>query len=86
MKRKDLENHMMKWDCLTTLKDFGGLELLNTRNMNIALLEKWIWRIYENNPNDVCCQLLRRKYMGVKPFSLARRIGVSQCWQGLLDI
>lgn len=78
--------HMMKWEHLTTPKDFGGLGILNTTNMNIALLGKWIWRLYENNPDDICCQLLRKKCLGNKPFSLARSLGVSRFWQGLLDI
>lgn len=78
--------HMMKWEHLTTPKDFGGLGIINTRNMNVALLGKWIWRLYENREEDMCCQLLRKKYLGVKPFSLARSTGVSQFWQGLFDI
>lgn len=54
--------------------------------MNEALLVKWIWRIYENDENDVCCKLLRKKYLGDKPFSLAKSVGMSQFWQGLPEV
>jgi hypothetical protein len=38
--------HMM--DCATDYKprESGGLGILNTKFMNIALILKWIWKIY----------------------------------------
>lgn len=78
--------HMVKWGDITVPKDFGGLGILDTRLMNIALLGKWIWRLYENREGDFCCQILRKKYLGDKPFSLAKKGVGSQFWKGLIDI
>lgn len=55
--------HMVKWENVCLPRDFGGLGILNTRLMNQALLTKWIWRIRSNKPDDLCCQLLRAKYL-----------------------
>ena len=56
---------MIKWDALIRPKDFGGLGILDVRAMNICLVAKWLDRL-ENDPNNVCCELLRRKYLGSK--------------------
>lgn len=49
--------HMMEWESVTTPKDYGWLGILNTRIMNVALLCKWIWRIYDSDENDLCCEI-----------------------------
>ena len=54
---------MMRWEALSTLKDFGGLGFLETRAMNIALLAKWLFRI-ESGDSSLCIKLLRTKYLG----------------------
>ena len=50
-----------------TPKDFGGLGFTNTRVMNECILEKWIFK-RERGDENVCLNLLRKKYHGNKGF------------------
>lgn len=43
-------------------KDYGGLDLLDTRVMNICLVSKWMIKL-ENRAPDMCFQVLRKKYV-----------------------
>jgi hypothetical protein len=46
-------------------KDQGGLGIMNTKMMNIALMVKWIWRLYTENPEDsLLLRTIREKYPG----------------------
>jgi len=78
--------HLVNWDNSCLPKDFGGLGILNTRVLNESLLIKWIWRLYNKEPDDQCCQLLQAKYLRDKPFSLCKRQTRSQFWRGLLQV
>lgn len=49
-------------------KDYGGLGILDTRKMNEALLEKWVWRILRADNNDMCYNLLKKKYLKTKAY------------------
>jgi hypothetical protein len=40
--------HLVNWPTICRPKEFGGLGLLNTKKMNLALLLKWIWRLYHD--------------------------------------
>ncbi|KAG2610150.1 hypothetical protein PVAP13_4KG200833, partial [Panicum virgatum] len=42
---------------------FGGLGILNTRVLNESLLLKWVWKMYNADEKDICCNLLRAKYL-----------------------
>jgi hypothetical protein len=64
---KKFKYHMDKWDSLTVPREFGGLEILNTRMMNDCLLAKWIWRIV-NREDPLWCRILYKKYMQGKDF------------------
>lgn len=75
--------HMVKWKNACLPKDFGGLGILNTRLMNEALLIKWIWRILSNREEDICCQLLRAKYLKRKSLQECRGKNGSQFWKGI---
>jgi len=39
---KKKKYHMIRWEALSTPKEFGGLGFLDTRAMNTALLAKWL--------------------------------------------
>jgi hypothetical protein len=41
--------HHSKWEYVCKPKDYGGLGLINTRYLNIALLLKWIWNVRSND-------------------------------------
>lgn len=55
--------HMVKWEALSTPNEIGGLGFFDTREMNAALLGKWIYQI-ESRDNSPCVQLLKKKYLG----------------------
>jgi hypothetical protein len=40
--------HMVDWATVCKPKEFGGLGVLNTRLMNIALMLKWVLKLYQN--------------------------------------
>jgi hypothetical protein len=59
--------HMAKWECLAISKEFGGLDIIDTRRMNDYLLVKWIWKIV-NKEDSMWCRLLYKKYIHSKDF------------------
>jgi hypothetical protein len=54
---------MVDWAAVCKPKEFGGLGILNTKSMNIALMLKWIWRFYQND-DDLWADLIHAKYLG----------------------
>lgn len=81
--KNNFKYHMVKWENVCLPKDFGGLGTLNTRLMNEALLTKWVWRIRNNKEGDLCCQLLRAKYLDKKNLQQCGDKGGSQFWRGI---
>ena len=56
-------------------KDFGGLGIMYTR----------VWRMLKADDNDVCYNLLKRKYLRRKSFSQCEFSNGYQFWKGILD-
>jgi hypothetical protein len=69
--------HMVKWDELAKPKDHGGSGFTETRLMNMCLLSKWIFML-ERGDRDMCCDLLRRKYLRGRGFFGSNHRGASQ--------
>lgn len=69
---------MMKWDNICIPKDFGGLGGLDTGLMNEALLGKWVWKILMAKEEDLCFNMLKRKYFRNKAFAQANGNNGSQ--------
>lgn len=44
--------HLVKWDNVCRSKNEGGLGIRPIRQMNCALLGKWLWRIGEDNDSS----------------------------------
>jgi hypothetical protein len=65
---------MVKWDELAKPKDHGGLGFTDTRLMNVCLLSNWIVTL-ERGDDDLCCTLLRKKYLKGKRFFSSRHRG-----------
>jgi hypothetical protein len=42
------EYHMVDWAMVCRPREHGGLGILNTMYMNIALMMRWIWKLYQN--------------------------------------
>ena len=78
--------HMMKWENVCLPKDFGGLGITNTRIFNESILMKWVWRLYASSEDDLCCQLLKQKYLKRKPILCQKGNRGSQFWRGLNKI
>jgi hypothetical protein len=55
--------HMVDWATVCKPKEFGGLGIINTRNMNIALMLKWIWKLYQG-AEGLWVDLLKAKNLG----------------------
>jgi len=77
---------MMRWSNVCLPKDFGGLGILNTRTLNEALILKWVWKLYNSDEEDLCCSLLRNKYLRNKPFACSKKKGGSQFWRGVQQV
>jgi hypothetical protein len=58
----------------------GGLGLLNTKKKNIALLLKWVWRIYQEE-YTIWAKLIRAKYHDATDFFSGSGHGGSQFWK-----
>jgi hypothetical protein len=69
--------HLVNWSIVCRLKAMGGLGLLNTKKMNIALLIKWIWRRYQDKAT-LWARLLRAKYLGAESILTGSGQGGSQ--------
>jgi hypothetical protein len=51
------------WEDICKPKDQGGLGVVNTKLMNVALMTKWIWRMLtEDDSKLLWLQLLKAKY------------------------
>jgi len=59
---------MVKWENLCISKDYGELGILNTRMMNEVLVGKCVWRMLKAGKDDMCYNLLKRKYLGMQSF------------------
>lgn len=58
--------HLVNWDSISMLKDFGGLGIPNLRDLNICLLASWIKR-YNIDNHKMWKQFLDFKYKTENP-------------------
>jgi hypothetical protein len=67
-------------------REFGGLGLINTRLMNISLMLKWIWKLYQG-AEGLWADLIRAKYLrGNDLFSPVVPTKGSQFWNAIQKI
>lgn len=59
--------HMIRWEALCKSKEFRGLGFLDTRIMNLCLLNKWVLKL-ENGVTNMCFEVLRKKYLSNRGF------------------
>jgi len=52
----------------------------------MRLIGKWRWRILRTDKDDVCINLLRKKYLSRHQFLQASLDARSQFWKGVLKI
>jgi hypothetical protein len=78
--------HMVDWPTVCKLKELWGLGILNTRLMNLALMLKWIWKLYQN-AEGLWADLIRAKYLGDRDlFDKEVPIHGSQFWKAIRKI
>ena len=76
---------MTKWEVVFTLKDQGGLGVLNLHVHNKCLLSKWLFKWI--NGDGVWQQILRNKYIRDKTLTQVQYMsGDSQFWAGLMKV
>ena len=77
--------HMVKWFEICKPKVQGGLGVISSKRMNIALLSKWLWQI-QTEEGGMWLQIIRRKYLRGQPPAFASRAGGSQFWQSVISL
>uniref|UniRef100_A0A453PZ90 Reverse transcriptase zinc-binding domain-containing protein n=1 Tax=Aegilops tauschii subsp. strangulata TaxID=200361 RepID=A0A453PZ90_AEGTS len=70
---------MVKWSKICKPKDQGGLGVISSKRMNIALLSKWLWRIALGE-GGLWLDIIRAKYLRDQPLVFAQISGGSQFW------
>ena len=76
---------MVSWPDICKPKDQGGLGILSSRRMNIALLTRWLWRI-ANGEGGLWLTIIRNKYLRGQPLAFCQRTGGSQFWQSVIQL
>jgi hypothetical protein len=75
------KQHWVNWAKGCQPKDHGGLGITNTKFMNIALMVKWIWLLFTDNPkNTLWCRIIRAKYPGAGDIFFVTSHGGSPFW------
>jgi hypothetical protein len=78
--------HLVNWPMVCGPKAMGGLGLLNTNKINIALLLKWFWRLYQDE-YDIWPRLITRaKYRDANDLFAGTSQRDSQFWKNLQKI
>jgi hypothetical protein len=77
--------HLVSWDVVCLPKDQGGLGILNLDLMNISLLAKWLWKLF--NEDGMWQRILKGKYLSSKTLGqVESKPGDSHFWQGLMEV
>ena len=79
------KHHWLNWPAVCRPKDCGGLGLTNTKNMNIALILKWVWRLFQDD-ESIWHKLVVAKYPEADNIFAATSCGGSQFWRAIHKI
>lgn len=69
--------HMVKWADIFSPKELGGLGIVSSRHMNMALMLRWVWRILTDD-GGLWLQLIKAKYLRGRPLLACERREGSQ--------
>jgi hypothetical protein len=79
--------HWVNWPAVCRPKDQGGLGVINSRFINIALMTKWIWRLFDPSEQDkLWYKLLHAKYVNSDNIFAASTQDGSQFWRSINKI
>jgi hypothetical protein len=57
---------------------------MNSKIMNISLMVKWIWRLFNENPSDsLWHRIIKAKYVGAMNIFNANPLGGSPFWRSI---
>uniref|UniRef100_A0A452XT81 Reverse transcriptase zinc-binding domain-containing protein n=1 Tax=Aegilops tauschii subsp. strangulata TaxID=200361 RepID=A0A452XT81_AEGTS len=77
--------HMVRWSEICKPRDQGGLGIMSSKRMNIALPTKWLWRI-ANGEGGLWLHTIQQKYLRGQPLAFCQRSGGSQFWQSIIQL
>ena len=76
---------MVSWPDICKPRDQGGLGIVCSKRMNIALLSRWLWRISQGQ-GGLWLDIIRAKYLRGQPLAFCQRSGGSQFWQSIIQL
>ncbi|KAI4972426.1 hypothetical protein ZWY2020_003351 [Hordeum vulgare] len=76
---------MVSWPDICKPRDQGGVGIISSKRMNIALLTKWLWRI-ANGDGGLWLDIIRSKYLRGQPLAFCQCSGASQFWQSVIQL
>ncbi|KAI4971131.1 hypothetical protein ZWY2020_002045 [Hordeum vulgare] len=76
---------MVKWADICMPKDRGGLGILVSRRMNVALVLRWVWRILHGDVG-LWLQLIEAKCLWGRPLLACSLATGSQFWKSIQGI
>ena len=77
-------NTLANWESISMPKEYGGLRILNLRDLNMRLLSSWLNR-YNHAGNKLWRSLLDFKYNTSKPKILCcKDVGASQFFKRIM--
>ncbi|KAI5021931.1 hypothetical protein ZWY2020_058661 [Hordeum vulgare] len=77
--------HMVRWSEICKPHDQGGLGIMSSKCMNIALLARWLWRI-SRGEGGLWLRIIQNKYLRGQPLACCHWSGGSQFWQSLIQL
>nr|XP_040254102.1 uncharacterized mitochondrial protein AtMg00310-like [Aegilops tauschii subsp. strangulata] len=77
--------HMVSWPDICKPREQGGLGIMCSKRMNIALLSRWLWRISQGH-GGLWLDIIRNKYLRGQPLAFCQRTGGSQFWQSVVQL
>jgi hypothetical protein len=77
--------HLLNWPAVCKPKECGGLGIINSKKMNVALMLKWIWRLYHEE-DAIWARLLRAKYPSATDIFAGNSSGGLTFWRSLHKI
>lgn len=77
--------NMVSWPDICMPRDQGGLGIMCSKRMNIALLSRWLWRISQGH-GGLLLDIIWSKYLRGQPLAFCQRSGGSQFWQSVIQL
>ena len=75
--------HMVRWSEICKPREQGGLGIMSSKRMNIALLTKWLWRI-ANGEGGLWLHIIQHKYLRGQPLAFYQWSGGTLFWQSII--